>query len=64
MDALEMQVEDACDGFYEQCFGKARCAGDKTMAACEQCEEDLLHDFFLPDDYFGQLVLDVCAAGD
>jgi hypothetical protein len=33
LDALKIQVENAGDGFDEQGFGQAWCAGDQAMTA-------------------------------
>ena len=63
LDALELEMEDLGNGFDEQRLGQARRAGDQTMAAGEERDQDLLDDLLLPDDDLGQFGFDLRAAG-
>jgi hypothetical protein len=62
LDAVELQVEHARHRVDEQRLGKARHADDQAVAADEQRQEDLIHDFVLADDELLQLFDDPLAA--
>ena len=56
-------MEDLRNGFDQQRLGQTWRAGDQTMAAGKQRDEDLLDDLLLADDDFGQFGFDLGAAG-
>jgi hypothetical protein len=62
LDALELEMKNLRDGFHEQRLGQPGCAGDETMPAGEQRNEQLLDDILLADDDFGQLGLNARAS--
>jgi len=64
LDALELEMEDAGDGFDQQRLGQAGSAGNQAMSAGKKRDEDLFDDFFLADDDFCQFVFDLRATGD
>ena len=60
----EFEVKNLRDGFHEQRLGEARRAGDEAMSSREQGEQNLLYDFLLAHDDFGQFGFDARASGD
>ncbi len=50
LDAVEGHGEGFGEGGDEQRFGEAGDADEEAMAAAEQCDEELFHDFGLADD--------------
>ena len=62
LDAVELQVEHARHRMDEQRLRKARHADDQAVAADEQRQERLIHDFVLADDELLQLLDDPLTA--
>ena len=55
-------MEDLRDGADQERLGQARRAGDQTVAAGEEADQELMGRLLLADDDLAQLVLDAAAA--
>ena len=64
LDALKSEVENLREGLDQKCFGQAGRAGDQTMAAGEERDQELFDDLFLADDDPGEFRLNARAPGE
>ncbi len=55
MDATKLDIQNSGNGADKQCFGQAGHTDQQTMAAGENCSQDLINDRVLPDDHLVQL---------
>jgi len=62
LNTLKLEMEDLCDGPHEQRLGKPRRAGQQTVPARKEADEQLLDRFLLADDRFGKFAIDAIAA--
>ena len=58
LDSLELKIEDLGKCFNRQGFGEPGHAFEQTVAACKECHQHLIDNFFLTDNYFFELFRD------
>jgi hypothetical protein len=56
LDAIELERQRFSERSHKQRLGKTRDPHEQAMAACEQRDQQLLHDVMLPHDGFRELV--------
>ena len=63
LDTVELQVKDLCNAAYKQCLGQPRGTGQQTIASCEEADQQLIDDVFLPNDDFVEFSMNFVAPG-